>query len=536
MAKLTMMEHWQAALRAGTPLVKIVTTDIVSTIRSIVLNPDTAQSPMLLWDCSKGLTALNQPAQAVHKAIGALGSEATSFTDPVTTLQKANLLPADTILFMSNLHLFMKDPIVVQGIWNLRDPFKASSRVLVLVGNSSSPLPPEIASDVLVLDEPLPDEKKLIQLVHETYNALNTVLKQRKEKPLPPPEEKTVVRVVEAISGLPFFPAEQVVSESTNKAGIDIDQCWERKRQQIEQCRGLSIHRGLEKFSDITGLMNAKGYHLLRGGGPLRRRGVVFIDELDKHMAGFGAVGTGDTTTEMAGVLLTEMEDTNAEGSLFLGIAGGGKTLLGRAIANEWGVPCINFDMSGMKASHVGESGDNIRNALKVVRAITQDCAYYVATCNRIESLPPEMRRRFRNATFFFDLMTRPEKDAAWELYMNKKWHPDQDPKYKVKGERPVDTGWTAAEIRNCCYNAYVLNCSLEEASKYIIPISISAKEQIVELRRQADKRFISASYPGEYMAPEGTQEADPEILVGIVAMNAPKRKLNPAGGGGLAN
>jgi SpoVK/Ycf46/Vps4 family AAA+-type ATPase len=83
----------------------------------------------------------------------------------------------------------------------------------------------------------------------------------------------------------------------------------------------------------------------------------------------------------------------------------------------------------------------------------------WIATCNRFASLTPELKRRFRFGTFFFDLPTSEERVLIWQLYCKK---------FNVSGELPNDTGWTGAEIRNCCTIAYRLKLSLREAAEFI--------------------------------------------------------------------
>jgi hypothetical protein len=46
----------------------------------------------------------------------------------------------------------------------------------------------------------------------------------------------------------------------------------------------------------------------------------------------------------------------------------------------------------------------------------------------------------------------------------------------------------------------------LEEASEFVVPVSISAAAEIAALREQANGRFISASYSGKFRA-ERTRE-----------------------------
>ncbi len=85
-----------------------------------------------------------------------------------------------------------------------------------------------------------------------------------------------------------------------------------------------------------------------------------------------------------------------------------------------------------------------------------------------------------------------------WRLYLDKY-------RDRLQGRDltlPDDNNWTGAEISVCVDNAWRLNCSLVEASSYIVPASMSmGVERIAKLREEADGRYISASYPGPYRA-----------------------------------
>ena len=169
---------------------------------------------------------------------------------------------------------------------------------------------------------------------------------------------------------------------------------------------------------------------------------------------------------------------------------GAAKSAVAKATGNTAGIPTIAFDLGAMQSSLVGGSGERLRSALKVVDAVSQGRALFIATCNSIASLPPELRRRFTLGTFFFDLPSADEREAIWRIY---------EKKYSVSGERPDDEGWTGAEIKECCRKAGRLRLPLVRAAQYTVPISKSAAEQIKSLRQQASGKFISASSTGVY-------------------------------------
>jgi len=74
-----------------------------------------------------------------------------------------------------------------------------------------------------------------------------------------------------------------------------------------------------------------------------------------------------------------------------------------------------------------------------------------------------------------------------------------------VSGELPNDEGWTGAEIKECCRKARRLEITLVQSSRYIVPVSRSAAEQIRALRQMASGKFISACMPGVHRCEEET-------------------------------
>jgi SpoVK/Ycf46/Vps4 family AAA+-type ATPase len=373
----------------------------------------------------------------------------------------------------------------MQGIWNLRDSFKATGRMLVLLAVPAATLPAELGQDVLVLDEPLPSAFHLEQVVHETFHAAN----------LAEPEQAKIDRAVDALIGLAAFPAEQALAISLVKRELDTEDLWERKRQVIEQTPGLPVWRGGETFDDLGGLSNVKSFlhAVLAGLDPPRV--IAFIDELEKAFAGTGT-DLSDVKTEMIGAILTYMQDRETDGIVLTGPPEAAKSAVAKATGNTVGIPTIAFDLAAMESSLVGASTDRLRTALKIIDAVSQGRMLFIATCNSIAILPPELRRRFTLGTFFFDLPTAEEREVIWQIYFKK---------YGVTGDRPNDEGWTGAEIKECCRKAHRLGMTLVEAAKYIVPVARSAAEQIKVLRQVALGRFISASAPGVYQCQENT-------------------------------
>lgn len=473
---------FKAARQAGTPLVAIRTADPASAAARVTECVG-AKAPVLTWDIMAGVSGRNDAGRAAVAAL--FGDNASSLgpAELLSALQKISIQKAfaDSVVLISNAHRMWEQVDVLQGIWNLRDTFKVGGQMLVMVTTPGTTLPVELQSDVMVIDEPLPAIEDLQKLVSETFEQAD----------LPAPEEMVASKAVDALVGLAAFPAEQVLAMSLSKNGLDIDQLWERKRQAVEQVPGLTIWRGGERFDDIGGCDNIKRFLTAVLHGEEAPRVIVFVDEIEKVFAGTGTDMSG-VKTEMTGTMLSWMQDRGADGLITVGPPGAAKSMIAKAAGSTAGIPTVAFDLSAMQSSLVGGSGERLRAALQVVDAISQGKSLWIATCNSITSLPPELRRRFTLGTFFFDLPSAEEREAIWKIYLAK---------WGLDGERPQDEGWTGAEIRECCRKAWRLKLSLQESAEYIVPVSRSAADQIEALRRQASGRFLNAARPGVFSA-----------------------------------
>jgi len=471
--------------RAGVPLAVFETADPAQTVVNAIkfgLNGKAEKTLLMEWDLIRGLRGINEPGQSMAAEIG----------DPVATLNPAECLgliankaPDDAVIFFHGAHMVIANESVRQGIWNLRDIFKSCRSTLILLCPGIS-LPQELKQDVVVISEPLPDAgevkgiaQKILEAAKEKGAAIDSTV----------PEEN----VIDSMLGLSAFAAEQVLAMSVNKEGIDKKGLWERKRKMIEQTPGLAVWRGGETFADIGGCDNVKTFLKRILGGKAAPRSIGFIDEIEKALGGARGDTSGVSTDQLM-CLLTFMQDKGIPGMIFIGPGGSGKSAIGKSAGNEGNIPTISIDLGGMKGSLVGESEQRLRAALKVFQAVSQGSGLFIATCNSIGSLPPELRRRFTLGTFFFDLPSAEERRKIWEIYLKR---------YSIEGkpEREANSfeGWTGAEIKACCDVAWRTGLSITEASRFIVPVSKSAGDQIEALRKQASGRFISASNPGMY-------------------------------------
>jgi adenylate kinase family enzyme len=479
---LTLIETLLSARNRGASLICIRTADQMATIKAVGDSFEESRQPsMIIWNVVQGAYGRDKASgEVLTKALGEAEMAQASTTNLTEFLDMARkFIPRMTMIFVNNLHMFINDPGVRQAIANLRDAFGKNTRTFVGLAPAIT-LPPELAQDVLMLDEPLPSDADIVRIANRTFEDGGVAL--------PGPVE--MEHIVDATLGLAAYPAAQSMAMSLSKDGMRLDELWNRKRGFIEATPGLSVWRGGETFADIGGCENVKRFLSGVVNGDEPPRAVVFIDEIEK------SIGTGSDTSGvsqgMLGALLTWMQDSNATGIIFIGPPGAAKSAVAKAFGAEASIPTISLDLGGMKASLVGESESRLRDGLKVIDSVSQGRAIFIATCNSIGTLPPELRRRFTFGTFFFELPDKAERAAIWKIYRNKYGTP-------ASQEIPNDEQWTGAEIKQCCLLARRLKRTLVECAEFIVPVAKSAAAQISQLREQADGKFISASHPGVY-------------------------------------
>jgi hypothetical protein len=502
MAKNGLTKRLRRARASGVPIISINTADqtaTAETIRAALELPDNPD-PIFRWDLIDGVQALNNAGADGLGKLGVPGSDLGRPPDLFGVLRK---FPAGSILIMMSAHNVIEDISVRQGVLNARDLFESEGSMLVLLGPEIK-LPADLTSAVEPFDEPLPTRAEIHDIVDKTWQAAVGRVTDVA------PNSEVLEKAAGALVGLSAFSAKQISAMSISKPGLDISECWERKRTMIEQTAGLRVLREKLTFGDIGGYVQAIEHGNLLFGGEEPPEIIVFVDEIEKAIAGAGsdAGGPADssgTSQDQMGVVLTQMEANKHEGMLILGPPGGGKSRYAQALGGNFDVLTIQLDLGAAKGGIVGQSEMMIRNLFKMLVAVGGSRCYWVATCNKLANIPVALRRRFTDGIWFFDLPQLNEQLAIW-AYHGKAYGVDVSEKALSGFDWSLFSG---AEIRNTCRKARRYRCSIEKAAKFIVPVAVSDPSGLESLRAQATGNYLSASYEGVYRRP-GAAPAGP--------------------------
>lgn len=510
------IELFTDARAVGTPLVAIKTFDPASTMQAIKksLGDKIAETPLISWDAINGLRGLTeeQGVPALTEMCNQAEMERPTTVDLSIALAVLSFANEDVIAYVHNPHLFWdNDKKVIQGMWNLRDNYKANGNMLVIIFGPGDTLPAELQQDTLILEEPLPTRDELAKIVTDTYKYASQNKAYAACKT--PPTAEIITAAVDAGVGLPTFPYEQAVAMSLDKhvGKLDIPQLWTRKRDIVSQRPGLGYHNGSETLKDMYGCESFRKFGVSYLGGQYSPTLVLRMDEIEKQFAGAGTDSSG-TKGNLLGEWLEWVNDNGVVCSLAYGIPGSSKSWSAYCLGGQYGKPVINYSIPGMEHEHVGASQRNMRNAHKTLNAISggHQKIWLIATANRINQLPAEVISRFQvGGIWFFDAPDSAECKGIMDLKVAR---------YKLdKSQQYPDMNlWTGRDIDNCAIKAKLLNLSLTEAAEFVVPMMASHKEQMNEIREHANNRYLSASKSGLYQYSKPTSEYKHQPKVAI--------------------
>ena len=454
--------------------------------REIVQHAKQKEWIIAVWDIANGLRLPG--AKNARQDTGAGDPLAALRALPALASQKGTAL-----LLLHNFHAFLKSPEVIQTTFSQLIAGK-QQRTFIVVLSPIVTIPVELEKLFVVIEHALPDREQLLQIARElTIEDPNSPEAERME-PVALPDGEQLDRVLDAAAGLTRYEAEGSFSLSLTRHNAFQPQCiWELKAQTLKKNNLLTLHRGGERFETLGGLSNLKDFcrRALQPGKRVKARGVLLV-----------------------------------------GVPGTGKSAFAKALGNETGRPTLILDMGALYGSLVGATEANVRQALKIADAMApcilfcdevekglsgvggqgdsgvstrlfgtmltwladhDTDVFFLGTANNISMLPPEFTRAERlDGIFFLDTPTGKDKDSIWSLYREPFGIPSTQ-------ARPDDTDWTGAEVRSCCRLAALLDVSLAQAARHVVPVAITAAEQIEKLRSWASGRCLAASEPGIY-------------------------------------
>lgn len=381
------------------------------------------------------------------------------------------------VVFVKNYHIFLKAPEIYQSLLNSINKFNKNMVTLVIVSPVVD-IPVELKRYITILDFSLPDK----QILSETLSNMITSFQASADN-----EED----IIASGSGLTLLEFKNAICKSivSNNRKILANSVHEQKRQLIRQNNAMDIVKSEYGFERIIGLDNLKFF-----------------------------------TSKMVG-------KKNSKAVLLVGCPGTGKSAFAKALGKELGRLTISLDIGNLQGSLVGQTEQNTKDALAVIDAMqpailfldeiekslaavsnsayagdsgvgkrqggyilqwlndhTSDI-YTIATCNNIDTLPPEYLRAGRwDAIFYIGLPTEEERQGLLDLYKQI---------YEVDDDSIIASNlenWTGAEIESLCKLAHNLEISLKEARNFVCPMIQVSHNEIDAMIKKLEGIAVPAS------------------------------------------
>lgn len=425
----------------------------------------------------------------------------------------------DAIFLLKDFHVYFgaerntrPDPMVVRRLRDILPELKSSRKTVVFLSPQLA-IPGDMEKEISVLDFDLPTMEEIEGLLDELLEGLPP-----ESVRLEPREKRELVR---SALGLTMQEAENAFCRAIVKGrGLDgsaIRVIHEEKNQLVKKTGVLEFVNSDLSIQDIGGLENMKTWLLKRNNSWLERARAYRLPA-------------------PKGVLIT-------------GVPGCGKSLTAKAMSAIWNLPLLKLDMGKIFGGIVGSSEDNMRKAIRTAEAVAPSIlwvdeiekgfagtrssgdsgtsarvfgtfltwmqdktapVFVIATSNDISSLPPELLRKGRfDEIFFVDLPTLREREKIFSLHLKKRLegsaiaHPAAGEPGLARDLAVLSEGFSGAEIEQvviaALYEAFFAERGLTRedlirAVQETVPLSVTQKEQIMQLRSWAENRAVSAT------------------------------------------
>src|SRR5271165_1403599 len=474
------------------------------------LSPGSAEADRL----ARAMASSSSAYPGADGAATAAGTAIYNTREPAQALANMESMTIEAVFILKDFHRHMDDPVVVRRLRDVGQKFATNRRTVIITAPEIA-VPAELKTLVEYFDLPLPDRKRLQEIIHDTFTRLS----------------KTYT-----------------LKMQLDAAGVDAMSANLRGLTEEEADRAISqalVTRYALCPESVTDVLDAKK-QLLRHSGMLE-----FVEAQD-NMA---AVGGLENLKHWLGQRRGAWEDSAREfglepprGMIILGVQGCGKSLCARAVAGEWKLPLVKFDTSAVYDKYIGETEKRIRKVFQVAEGLApcvlwidelekvfagsgpdsasadagvssrllasflswmQDrkaAVFVAATCNNVTVLPPELIRKGRfDELFFVDLPNQAERKQIFSIQLAKrKRNPAEFDLDKIA---VAAKGYSGAEIdaavQGGLYAAYSEKKTLTtqfllDALAQTVPLSTTRAEEVDALRQWAKTRAVPASVAGE--------------------------------------
>ena len=518
MALATSVHDLRTLIRSCHPLIVIETVEeerVLALLQSVAAQE---RMPLFEWSITKGLTRADD---------GPTLSKMTA--TPLALLQHLNGLTVEAVFWLKDLAPHLQDAAVARQLREVSAVYHKTRATCILTGHPIV-LPTDLETMAVRLDLQLPDRTELQAMLQSVLASLGTRTAPRRPrsttlaqsilgsftetKPAdagPPPQERDAI--LQALQGLTLHQARQVITQCVVEDGTlsvdDVQTILKRKVQAIKDGGLLEYYPLEDNRFELGGFTNLKAW-------------------LERAKVGFSAEAKALNLAPPRGIML-------------VGVPGCGKSLAAKAIAREWQLPLLKLDAGRLFDKFVGESEKNFRKAIEMAESLSpivlwideiekamaagggsgdadaglsrrlfgafltwlqekKQEVFVIATANNLALLPPELLRKGRfDEIFFVDLPDDGEREAIWNIHLGLR--KQDNTRFDLVKIVSASDGFSGSEIEQAVVAALyralhqktpLTTDLLIEELTHTVPLSVTRREDIDQLRETAQGRFVN--------------------------------------------
>ena len=361
-------------------------------------------------------------------------------SEPFAMLEYLREIKGEGIFMLKDLAPHLSRPETARAFREVVQKMTHSHATLVITGEPVE-LPRDLEAITARFALGFPDENERRQAVRAVVESMKARQPVRVDL-----TRDDVHGILQSLAGLTLHQVRRVIAQAIVADGMLSRDDIER----IVQWKGEIIEKGgmLEFIPPDGNLVELGGFERLK-------------QWLDRAKIGF--------TPEAKAMNLRP-----PKGVLFVGVQGCGKSLAAKFIARQWQLPLLKLDAGRLYDKYVGESEKNFRRATEMAEAMAPIVLW-----------------------IFVDLPTAAERERIIAIHVAAR---RQDPAcVDAVAAANESEGYSGAELEQCViaalYRALHLRQPLStqlllESIRAIVPLSVSRREDIAELRRSAMGRF----------------------------------------------
>lgn len=303
-----------------------------------------------------------------------------------------------------------------------RQLYDPAYNLIIFIVSAVNRIPEELKKYISYLDIPLSSDEEIEQLINEHIAINNFESFDRND----------IDVLKESLKGMSKFDIDRVLDMAMSSNGTltskDTEMILKQKEQMVKKSGLLELVNKRYNIDDIGGLIDLKDY--------LNKKARVIKDLYKAQKFGVAV----------------------PKGIFLVGMPGCGKSLCAKATAKIFEVLLLKLDIGSLMGKYVGQSEENLRNALKIAEAAAPcvlwideiekafsgiggdndvltrifgylltwmqektSSVYIIATANKVQGLPPEFLRKGRfDEIFCVNLPDSTEREKIFDIHLNK--------------------------------------------------------------------------------------------------------------------